>query len=460
MFKKATYRRLLDLVDLDQLDDEELVDEDGNPLARPDAGQMDVHGGIKITDPQVLDLFVVFGKPFALEKGFWTTRLLFSIIQGVIMGFVCLAFFNGFEWLLRTWIHAWGDGSGDGGIVIIDDDGSTDNGSGGDDGRLGGGGGRGGLPDGATVLDDGGVDDGTQAISFSKGDDLAEGPTGSQYLHGMEDATAPAMLGTGHFVWVLYTTLGGLVIGLIKLIPAVHFPAKPKGLFAEVKEMHVDPKESPGIALCSCISLGVGASVGPEMAMGSAGGGLGTFIAHLRKLPHGAETYSSTLTGMAAAMGPLLPSPILSVLLLHELCVMAGKAPEHFMEQVVSFGIASTTSWFIYTYFMEETLLESTGLPFAINDLITCENLSICHEYKVRRREKSTLLVLLSTEEIGSGLLSLSIFIIIVHVLFLSVVIHPNYPFTYPPFPFTPPSFRTSGWPRRCCSGSSAGAWG
>ena len=32
MFKKATYRRLLDLVDLDQLDDEELVDEDGNPI--------------------------------------------------------------------------------------------------------------------------------------------------------------------------------------------------------------------------------------------------------------------------------------------------------------------------------------------------------------------------------------------------------------------------------------------
>ena len=118
--------------------------------------------------------------------------------------------------------------------------------------------------------------------------------------------------------------------------------------------------------------------------MGSLGGGLGTYIAHLRNLPEGPETYSSTLTGMAAAMGPLLPSPILSVLLLHELCVMAGKAPEHFMEQVVSFGIASTTSWFIYTYFMEDTLLESTGLPFAINDLISCDNLSVCHDYKVR----------------------------------------------------------------------------
>jgi hypothetical protein len=33
---------------------------------------------------------------------------------------------------------------------------------------------------------------------------------------------------------------------------------------------------------------------------------------------------------------------------------------------------------------MEDTLLESAGLPFAINDLISCDNLSVCHDYKVR----------------------------------------------------------------------------
>ena len=372
---QATYRRLLDAVDLDKLDEdtEVLLDEYGQPVQRPRRTSMDVHGGIKITDPQVLDLFVVFGKPFALEQGFWTTRLFFSIVQGVIMGFVCLAFFNGFDWLLRTWLHAWGDGGND-------DDSSASNG---DD--------RYSQFNFSIVIDDKDDkndydDDDTHTLVFETGDDLSTGPpfSGSQYLHGMERQTRPATLGTGHFTWIIYTTLGGLVIGLIKITPFVHFPRKPKGLFAEVKDAHVEARESPGVAICSCISLGVGASVGPEMAMGSLGGGLGTYIAHLRNLPEGPETYSSTLTGMAAAMGPLLPSPILSVLLLHELCVMAGKAPEHFMEQVVSFGIASTTSWFIYTYFMEDTLLESAGLPFAINDLISCDNLSVCHDYKVR----------------------------------------------------------------------------
>jgi H+/Cl- antiporter ClcA len=105
------------------------------------------------------------------------------------------------------------------------------------------------------------------------------------------------------------------------------------------------------------------------MAMGSLGGALGTYIAHQRNLSK-EETFVSTLTGMAAAMGPLLPTPLLAVLLLHELSVMAGKAPKHYMETVCSTGIASTTSWFIYQFFQNDTILETMALPFALYDIV------------------------------------------------------------------------------------------
>lgn len=96
---------------------------------------------------------------------------------------------------------------------------------------------------------------------------------------------------------------------------------------------------------------------------------MGTYIAHQRNLSRD-ETFVSTLTGMAAAMGPLLPTPLLSVLLLHELSVMAGRAPKHFMETVCSTGIASTTSWFIFQFFQDDTILEAAVLPFALYDVV------------------------------------------------------------------------------------------
>jgi H+/Cl- antiporter ClcA len=117
------------------------------------------------------------------------------------------------------------------------------------------------------------------------------------------------MLGTGKAWWVVVTTGTGLLIGALKLVPWLHFPAKPKGLFSEVKDLHVEPREAPAVALLSVLSLACGASVGPEMALGSLGGGLGTFLAHQRHLGQD-ETFTSTLTGMAAAMGPLLPTPV------------------------------------------------------------------------------------------------------------------------------------------------------
>lgn len=212
---EAYYKKLLDVVDLENTGD----DDDQSAASGYDTDTSNSSNApkkIEITDPFVRDLFVVFGKPFAVESSFLTTGAAVSALQGGLMGFACLAFFNIFDFVSRSWLGCWEEGEGTG---------------------------------------------------FN------------DYLHGMEHGTAPAMLGTGRWWWVGVTTGAGLLIGTIKLIPAVHFPPRPKGLFAEVKgplkpphglclrwplttytsaELHVEPREAPGLALVSCISLACG----------------------------------------------------------------------------------------------------------------------------------------------------------------------------------------------------------
>jgi len=251
-----------------------------------------------IKDQQTLDLLIVFGKSFALNGAFWRVGVI-ALVQGVLMGFVALGFFNGFDYVSRTWLGAWG---------------------------------------------------------------------GEFYDKGMHNATLK--FGCGRWWWVAVTTLAGLAVGLLKLVPVINFPDKPKGLFSEVKELHVEPKQAPGIAILSCLSLAAGATVGPEMALGSLGGAVGTLIGEWRNLPK-EERFASTLTGMAGAMGPLLPTPVLSVLLLHELSVIAGRPVEHFMEFVCETGIASTVSWFIFQRFADETYLDLSTVPISVYDVTT-----------------------------------------------------------------------------------------
>jgi len=70
--------------------------------------------------------------------------------------------------------------------------------------------------------------------------------------------------GSGKYEWLWVTTGGGFIIGLMRLIPI--FPKSVDGLFREVRDLHVDPKSAPLIFISSCISLAVGASVGPEVS--------------------------------------------------------------------------------------------------------------------------------------------------------------------------------------------------
>jgi len=114
------YKQLLDLVNLDEHDDE---DDDDNASAKGSvSGGEGGSGGepkIEITDQQVLDLFVVFGKPFALNKSFLLTGGLVAMLQGAFMGFACLGFFNVFDFTSRSWLGCWEEGQGVGGSEYL-----------------------------------------------------------------------------------------------------------------------------------------------------------------------------------------------------------------------------------------------------------------------------------------------------------------------------------------------------
>jgi H+/Cl- antiporter ClcA len=152
----------------------------------------------------------------------------------------------------------------------------------------------------------------------------------------------------------------------------------------------VHPEHSPLVFLSSCLSLACGASVGPEAAMGNLGGGLGTLLGSLRSQSD-RRAAISCFCGMAGAMGALLPSPVLAVLLLHELTVTsrpadtrfnaavpgapygggdetrldlpAGVDHHDFMEQVTLGGIAATAGYGVFYGLADYTYLHPSQIP-------------------------------------------------------------------------------------------------
>ena len=145
------------------------------------------------------------------------------------------------------------------------------------------------------------------------------------------------------------------------------------------------------IFLTSMLSLGIGASVGPEAAMGNIGGAIGTFLGQKKNFSDRRRAIAA-FAGMAGAMGALFPSPILSVLLLHELSITSRpgdsrfnaavtaplasfvqgqevNAQHDFMEQVCLAGIASSTAFAIFFGLAHKTFLDPSKLKFAVYDI-------------------------------------------------------------------------------------------
>ena len=178
--------------------------------------------------------------------------------------------------------------------------------------------------------------------------------------------------GAGSWATLKIMVIGGCIIGLIKVAWTAiigEFPDSPPSLVTEVKDLHVhDPKLSIGLLLCSTISLGIGASVGPEAAAGAIGASLGTYLSSTSFISSRMETSKSFLPflGIAAAFGPLLPSPILSSMLLHELTIASGSINRFdFMHSIVLSGLAASISYTIFVSLEEFTFLDKNILPVA-----------------------------------------------------------------------------------------------
>src|SRR5262245_54652355 len=75
----------------------------------------------------------------------------------------------------------------------------------------------------------------------------------------------------GEWWWVAVTAGAGVVVGVLRALTKL--PEKIPGLIADIKDAHVDTRLVPGIVAVSAVSLIGGASLGPEQALGSMGGG-------------------------------------------------------------------------------------------------------------------------------------------------------------------------------------------
>src|SRR3954447_4267181 len=86
----------------------------------------------------------------------------------------------------------------------------------------------------------------------------------------------------GRWWWVAVTVGAGVAVGLLQLL--TRLPEQTPGLIADLQEAHVDARLVPGIVAVSAVSLMGGASLGPEKALGAAGGGAGSWVSERRGL--------------------------------------------------------------------------------------------------------------------------------------------------------------------------------
>ena len=75
----------------------------------------------------------------------------------------------------------------------------------------------------------------------------------------------------GHWWWVAVAAAAGVEVGLLRRL--TRLPQEVPGLFEDLQAEHVDPGLVPGVVAVSAVSLIGGASLGPEKALGTAGGG-------------------------------------------------------------------------------------------------------------------------------------------------------------------------------------------
>ena len=161
----------------------------------------------------------------------------------------------------------------------------------------------------------------------------------------------------GSLWWVAVTAGAGLLVGVLRRVFGV--PLKLPGTVKELKDQRVEPSTVPGAVAVSLVSLAGGASLGPEDALGKMGGGLGTWVSERQKLGEDVRA-TNTLSGMAAAYGGMLSSPILASILTLEL---ARPKAARYADTLVTGLLASSVAFAIYFPIAGSTFVGLYALP-------------------------------------------------------------------------------------------------
>ena len=161
----------------------------------------------------------------------------------------------------------------------------------------------------------------------------------------------------GNLWWVAVTAGAGLIVGLLRRCFRV--PPRCRARSRRSRRQRVEPSTVPGAVAVSLVSLAGGASLGPEDALGKMGGGLGTWVSERRKLSEDVRA-TNTLSGMSAAYGGLLSSPILASILTLEI---ARPKAARFADTLVGGLLASTVAFAVYFPIAGSTFVGIYALP-------------------------------------------------------------------------------------------------
>jgi H+/Cl- antiporter ClcA len=162
---------------------------------------------------------------------------------------------------------------------------------------------------------------------------------------------------SGSAWWVAVTTGAGLLVGVLRRVLRV--PAKLPGTLKEIRGERVEPSTVLPAVAVSLVSLVGGASLGPEDALGKMGGGFGTWFSERRKLDAGTRA-TNKLSGMSAAYGGLLSSPILATIFLVE---VARPKATRFADTLVATLLSSTVAFAVYFPIAGTTFLGIFAVP-------------------------------------------------------------------------------------------------
>ena len=161
----------------------------------------------------------------------------------------------------------------------------------------------------------------------------------------------------GHWWWVAVAAAAGVVVGLLRRL--TRLPDEVPGLFEDLKTEHVDPRLVAGVAAVSAVSLIGGASLGPEKALGTMGGGAGGWIAQRRALS-AEDSQVNTLAGFAGAYGGLFSSTVIVVMLILEVARPGG---QRFLKALAAEIVASSISFGIYFAIAGAVFLDDYQVP-------------------------------------------------------------------------------------------------